>query len=761
MPVFVKHELIKPETVESRLYQEVLAARVIDKGNSLVVAPTALGKTIVAAMVSAKRLKDFPEKKVLIVSPTKPLAVQHQKSFQKVMNLKENEIQLLTGSVQKSKREALWNNAKIISATPQAIENDLMQAKISFKEVSLLVFDEAHRAIGDYAYVFLAQQYMKQALQPLILALTASPGGEEEKIKDVCRNLFIENVEIKTEHDEDVSPYVNEIQMDWIKVDLPPSFLEIKQLLNSFVKEQLSFLRTTGVSRSISPTFYKKKDLLILQSQIRRQLVSGQVKNPAMWTAISRIAAILKVSHAQILLETQGIEALEDYFNRLKNKSSKSGAPKALKFILAHDLVIKAMHLSNKLFEQKVPHPKIIKLKEVLQKQFLEHPESRVLVFNHYRDSAKFLQKYLNQFDGIKAKKFVGQAMKENDEGMSQKAQIKTLEEFKEGKYNTLICTSVAEEGLDIPAVDLVIFFEAVPSEIRAIQRRGRTGRLSKGKAIVLMARNTRDEAFYYAAQGKERKMHRTLHSLKKEMGSLKMPQQTTLHKFNEEAKEKVLIYVDTREQASQVVTELQKRGDVFIKVKQLDIGDFILGEQVCVERKTVEDFLQSLIDGRLFNQLISLAANYERPLIILEGDSQELYSLRNIHPNAIKGALSSIALNYRIPMLSTKNLEETVEWLYLIAKREQLGKDKDIRLRVGRKSLTEKELQQFIVESLPSVGPTLAKNLLKHFGSVKKVFSSTEKQLLKVEKIGEKKAKEIRKIIEAEFKEEAEQKSG
>ena len=755
MPVFVKHELIKPETVESRLYQEVLAARVIDKGNSLVVAPTALGKTIVAAMVSAKRLKDFPEKKVLIVSPTKPLAVQHQKSFQKVMNLKENEIQLLTGSVQKSKREALWNNAKIISATPQAIENDLMQAKISFKEVSLLVFDEAHRAIGDYAYVFLAQQYMKQALQPLILALTASPGGEEEKIKDVCRNLFIENVEIKTEHDEDVSPYVNEIQMDWIKVDLPPSFLEIKQLLNSFVKEQLSFLRTTGVSRSISPTFYKKKDLLILQSQIRRQLVSGQVKNPAMWTAISRIAAILKVSHAQILLETQGIEALEDYFNRLKNKSSKSGAPKALKFILAHDLVIKAMHLSNKLFEQKVPHPKIIKLKEVLQKQFLEHPESRVLVFNHYRDSAKFLQKYLNQFDGIKAKKFVGQAMKENDEGMSQKAQIKTLEEFKEGKYNTLICTSVAEEGLDIPAVDLVIFFEAVPSEIRAIQRRGRTGRLSKGKAIVLMARNTRDEAFYYAAQGKERKMHRTLHSLKKEMGSLKMPQQTTLHKFNEEAKEKVLIYVDTREQASQVVTELQKRGDVFIKVKQLDIGDFVLGEQVCVERKTVEDFLQSLIDGRLFNQLISLAANYERPLIILEGDSQELYSLRNIHPNAIKGALSSIALNYRIPMLSTKNLEETVEWLYLIAKREQLGKDKDIRLRVGRKSLTEKELQQFIVESLPSVGPTLAKNLLKHFGSVKKVFSSTEKQLLKVEKIGEKKAKEIRKIIEAEFSDE------
>ncbi|MDO8537444.1 MAG: DEAD/DEAH box helicase, partial [archaeon] len=293
MPDFIKHQLIKPEIVESRLYQEVLAARVLDKGNSLVVAPTALGKTIVAALVSAHRLKQFPEKKILIISPTKPLAVQHQKSFQKVMQLEDKEIELLTGSVQKAKRKDLWNTAKIISATPQAIENDLVQANISFKDVSLLVVDEAHRAIGDYAYVFLAQQYMKQAEQPLILALTASPGGEEEKIKDVCKNLFIENVEIKTEKDSDVSPYVNEIEMEWIRVDLPASFLEIKQLLNTFVKEQLKFLQTTGVSRSISPQFYRKKDLLILQSQIRKQIMSGQVKNPALWTAISKIAAIL------------------------------------------------------------------------------------------------------------------------------------------------------------------------------------------------------------------------------------------------------------------------------------------------------------------------------------------------------------------------------------------------------------------------------------------------------------------------------------
>ncbi|MFH1663585.1 MAG: DEAD/DEAH box helicase [archaeon] len=759
---FVKHPLIKENSIESRIYQEVLTARVLEKGNSLVVAPTALGKTVVASMVSAFLLEKKPEKKILVVSPTKPLAVQHFNSFKKFLNLKENQISLMTGSIPSKKRILLWNDSKIISATPQSIENDLLQGKISFKEISLIVFDEAHRAVGDYSYVFLAQNFVKQNPEGIILGLTASPGGKKERIDDVCKNLFIKNIEIKSEKDADVKPYVNEIESEWIKVNLPAEFLEIKALLREFMKEQLVFLKKFGFAQSISVQYIRRTDLIEMQSKIRRQIASNPSKNPALFTAISRLAALLKVSHAELLLETQGINSLNEYFSRLQSDAGKSST-KAVKFLVSDESIAKAMRLAKELQEKKIEHPKLLELINVLKKQFSENPESKVLVFNHYRESVSFLEKQLNAFPEIKAKKFIGQASKQNVKGMNQKEQIKTIEELKEGKYNTLVCTAVAEEGLDIPAVDLVVFFEPVPSEIRTIQRRGRTGRLSKGKTIILMAKGTRDEAFYWSSVAKERKMKSTLsdmkrlqqNSLEEKMVSRKMDSQMTLNSFSP-AGDLILIFVDSREHASNAVRELSKLENVSVKVKQLEIGDYVLSDDVIVERKTVEDFLASMLDGRLFSQLVDLSANCKKPLMIVEGKKQDLFTLRHIHENAIKGALSSILLDYQVPILFTDSVEETVSFLYLIAKREQLGKAKEIRLRVGgRKGLSVPELQQFVVESLPLIGPTLAKNLLRKFKSIKKLFNASEKQLMKTEKVGEKKAKEIRKLIEAEYKEE------
>ncbi len=753
---FVFHPLIKENSVQSRIYQEVLTARILEKGNSLVVAPTALGKTVVASMVSAFLLERNPEKKVLMLSPTKPLAVQHHKSFQKFLNLPESSIALMTGSIPSKKRIPLWNSSKIISATPQSIENDLLQGKISFKDVALLVFDEAHKAVGDYSYVFLAQNYIKQNPQGLILGLTASPGGKKERIDDVCKNLFIKNIEIKSESDEDVKPYVNEIDVEWIKVNLPDSFLEIKSLLRDFMKEQLLFLKKFGFAKSSSVQYLNKMRLLEMQSAIRKRIASSSEKSSALFVAVSRLAALLKVSHAELLLETQGINSLNDYFSRIKLDSNKT---KAAKFLLSHFSISKAVDLTNKLHQKKIEHPKLIQLIEVLRKQFKENPESRVLVFNHYRESVSFLEKNLNEFSEIKAKKFVGQASKDKVKGMTQKEQIQAINELREGIYNTLICTSVAEEGLDIPAVDLVVFFEPVPSEIRTIQRRGRTGRLSKGKTIILMAKDTRDEVFYWTSIAKEKKMKSTLNRMKQsssdlsDLSSRKMDSQTTLNSFSNK-NDFVLIFVDTREQASLAVRELSKIVNVSIKIKQLELGDYILSDEVIVERKTTEDFLNSMLDGRLFSQLIDLRANCKKPLMIVEGKQKDLFTLRNIHENAVKGALSSILLDYQVPILFTESIQETVSFLHLIAKREQLGKAKEIRLRVGRKGLSENELQQFVVESLPSIGPTLAKNLLKEFGSIKKIFNANEKELMKADKIGEKKAKEIRKLIDSDYKE-------
>jgi len=291
-----------------------------------------------------------------------------------------------------------------------------------------------------------------------------------------------------------------------------------------------------------------------------------------------------------------------------------------------------------------------------------------------------------------------------------------------------------------------------VPSEVRSIQRRGRTGRFGKGKIVILMAKDTRDEGFYYAARAKEKRMHRTLNEMKSSFAE-KLPEQSTLAQYVKSSVDEIVIYADTREQAGGVVKELSETGAKIV-VKQLEVGDYLLSNQIVVERKTVEDFLNSVLDGRLFQQLVRMNSNYAMPLIIIEGNPRELFSMRNIHKNAIIGALTSVVLNYRTPFLFTESPAETAEFLFVTAKREQIGKDKDIKLRTGRKGLSLEEQQRFIVESLPLVGPNLAKALLKKFGSIKQIVNADKKQLQEVEKLGPKKADKILKVINEKYSE-------
>jgi ERCC4-related helicase len=745
----INHPLIKPNTVELRLYQEILVSRIIEKGNTLVVAPTALGKTIVALMLTAHKLKENPNSKILFLAPTKPLTTQHENSFKKFLNIDENKIVSITGTQNPKQRKVLYENSTILAATPQTIENDLLTGLMNLNDFSLVIFDEAHRAIGEYAYVFVNLQLQKQNPNALVVALTASPGSEEEKIQDVCKNLTIRNIEIKELTDNDVKEYVNEIEINWIKVDLPKDFLEIKSNLEKFMVDQIKILKNLGIAKTENKRYYNRTRILEMQGIIRKRLLTSGNTQPSLYIAASKCAALLKIAHAEELIETQGIGSLQNYFEKIKDEAAK-GKSKASKQIIADKNIKTAIEINTKLFEKKIQHPKYEELKKILNNQFKQNPESKVLVFNHYRDSIKEVVNFLSNEKIIKAERFIGQATKGTEKGMNQKKQQEVLDDLRSGKFNTLVTSSVAEEGLDIPSVDLVVFFEPVPSEIRTIQRRGRTGRFGKGKMIILMAKNTRDEPFYWAAKGKERKMKTTLKNMKT---NNVLPQQTTLDNFDSNEKDKVIIFVDTREQASGVMKELFEQGAI-IRTKQLDVGDYIASKDVCIERKSVEDFLNSMIDGRLFNQLVTIRNNYEKPLLLLEGNMQEIFTLRNIHKNAVMGALTSIALDYQVPIINTKNPKETAEYIFNISKREQLGKYKEIRLRLGRKGLTEKEKQQFIIEGLPTVGPMLAKNLLKKFNSIKKIANASEKKLQTIENLGPKKAKEIYKIFNTDYKE-------
>ena len=188
--------------------------------------------------------------------------------------------------------------------------------------------------------------------------------------------------------------------------------------------------------------------------------------------------------------------------------------------------------LSNELLAKKVEHPKVKKIVEVVKREKIEDNKMKIIIFTQFRETATIISRNLNEITGIKSKVFVGQAKKIEDginTGLSQKEQKKIIDEFSSGKINVLCATCIAEEGLDIPEVNTVIFYEAVPSAIRAIQRTGRTARLMKGKLIMLITKKTRDEAYYYIAKAKEKKMHSAINDIKEELSGNKFSFQKTL----------------------------------------------------------------------------------------------------------------------------------------------------------------------------------------------------------------------------------------
>jgi len=723
-----------------RLYQETILHSCV-KHNCLVILPTGLGKTKTAILVAVHRLNSFPNSKVLFLTPTKPLANQICQEFRGCTDIDDSKILLFTGAVSPEKREQQWKEAKVVVSTPQGCVNDIINGRICLEEISLIVFDEAHRAIGDYDYVFLAKQYHKKGKFPRIIGLTASPGSDLAKITSVGKNLFIENIEVRTDSDPDVKPYVQELDIDYIMINLPEEFKEIKKFLDDCLKSKLTKMKELGFIASVN--YATKKDILSIQKDLQRKVFGGE-KDYTLWTALSLVAEAIKVHHALELFETQGISAAYKYMNGLYLSVDKTKV-KAVKS-LVKDLNFKSAYIKiRNLYESSIEHPKLNELRRIIEKELNKDSKSKIIVFNQYRDSASKIVDELNKLPKANCTLFVGQ-MKKGGTGISQKEQIKMLDDFSKGIYNVLVSTSIGEEGLDIPKVDLVIFYEPVPSAIRTIQRTGRTARTEKGKVIVLVTKNTRDEAYRWTAHYKEKKMHDILTKLRDNIQTnLETRQQPTLKKFVD--KNKLKVFVDFREKGSGIIKELVNQ-DLDVKIQNLAVGDYILSSRVGVELKTKQDFVSSIIDKRLLQQVKALKENFEKPLVLIEGE-EDIYSVRRVHPNAINGMLAAIAIDFGIPIIYTKNFLETASLLKAIAKREQEFEKKDIGVRTEKKPLTTKEQQEFVIESLPGVGPGLAKSLLKEFKSVKKIINAKHDELQKVEKLGEKKSEEIKRIVD------------
>lgn len=511
--VFVDYPLIKKDSLEKRLYQETIL-NTCAKGNTMVVIPTGMGKTACAILLAAHRMNKFGGK-VMVLAPTRPLVEQHRKTFAEFMEIDEGDMRIFTGKVQPDQREREYRKATMVFATPQVIQNDLIAGRFDFSDYSLLVLDECHRGVKDYPYPFIAEIYMRKASNPKILGLTASPGGTKEKIDYICKNLYVDSVEIRTETDADVGPYVQKIRMDWKMVELPEEFRNVHALLTRALRERYLRLRDMELTNTVD---LRKRDLLQMQGRIR-MIIAGKARpNPALFNGLSVLAEALKLEHALELLETQGSKSLLEYFRRMQ-EAADHGKTKAVKRLMKDPKIETAFIKTSEMVEKGVEHPKLDELYKIVEDQFRSFSRSKVIVFSHYRDTVNMIVKMLKGVEGCRPIGFFGQA---GEDGLSQKEQVRILEEFKELKHNAIVCTSVGEEGLDIPSVDLVVFYEPVPSEIRSIQRRGRTGRQKSGRVMVLIAKETRDEAYFWVSQSREKRMKSILHNMRNNYGEQK-----------------------------------------------------------------------------------------------------------------------------------------------------------------------------------------------------------------------------------------------
>jgi Fanconi anemia group M protein len=806
----IDRDLLVDGFLQRRRYQLQLADAAADE-HTLVCLPTGLGKTTVSLLVTAERLREAGGK-ALFLAPTKPLVQQHADFYREALQIPDDEIVVFTGDVKPADRAALWDDARVVIATPQVVENDLVGNRISLADVTHLTFDECHRATGDYAYVYIAERYHADAADPLVTGMSASPGGDTEEIETVCENLGLGNVEVMTEEDADVDEYTHDTDVQWEQVTLPDEVLAIRDALNEVITDRLEKLKRLGVTNTTNPDL-SQKDLNKMRGQLKQMMDNDQSDG---YKGMSTHAEVMKLRRATELVETQSVESVRRYFERQREAARSSGASKASQRMVADPKVREAMRKAES-FDGL--HPKFSKARILLAETLGIDGGERAILFTESRDTAEALVDFLSaSFD---VRKFVGQGDKDGSDGMTQKQQQETLDEFKAGEFEVLVSTSVAEEGLDVPEVDLVCFYEPVPTAIRSIQRKGRTGRQAEGKVVVLMAEDTRDEAFFWISRRREKEMASQLAELKAATDDIEDSVgddgQAGLDAFTNESggdaestedaggegetgaddggdagltdfaeavresdegdgdatgeseeaaadsdddgvvatagvEDGVEVVVDQRELDSSIAKDLSTRDGLVTRLETLAVGDYVLSDRVAVERKSAADFVDSMLDAdrSMFEQVGELSRAYARPVMVVEGTN--LYGQRDIDPNAIRGALASLAVDFDVSVLRTEDEGDTTELLATIAGREQETRDREVSVHGEKTTKTRAEQQEYVVSSIADIGPVTARSLLEHFGTVEAVMTAREADLLEVDGVGQVTAERIREVVGSEY---------
>ncbi len=487
--------------------------------NTLVALPTGLGKTFIAATIMLNWFRWTEDAQIVFVAPTKPLVSQQVKACFEIAGIPRSETTMLTGNTPPGVRAEEWSSKRVFFMTPQTIVNDLKSGHCDPKRLVLLVVDEAHRATGGYAYVEVVQFLRRFNSSFRVLALTATPGGSIESVQEVIDGLGISRIEIRTEESLDIREFVYSRKIETMLFDFSDEMVMIMDLFAKALQPLVDKL--CGLNA------YWGKDPMTLTpygcTQARQRWMSSHAGQKAHWglkgMVITIFSLLASLSHGIELLKFHGIGPFYRKALAFRDRPQESGSKgnKYWKEVHESDSFQKMMSrvqvwINNPDF---VGHPKLEYLQRVVLNHFLDAGEgrgadapsgTRIMVFAHYRDSAEEIARVLKRNEPmIRPRVFVGQATSKESEGMDQKTQLDVIQKFKNGTFNTLVATSIGEEGLDIGEVDLIVCYDASASPIRMLQRMGRTGRKRAGNIVVTLMRGKEESNFIKAKDGYER----------------------------------------------------------------------------------------------------------------------------------------------------------------------------------------------------------------------------------------------------------------
>ena len=493
---------VYPTNYEVREYQRSISEQCLFS-NTLVCLPTGMGKTLIAAVVMHAFYRWYPTGIIVFMAPTKPLVSQQVKACHNVMGIPEHDTARMEGSVSTERRRELWMTRRMVFCTPQTFQNDIRSGNCPARRVVCLVVDEAHKATRGYAYTNVVQDLEGYGAKFRILALSATPGSDVKKVQAVINNLRISRFEFRTEDDPDIRPYTFQRNVEIVKVEEgsgPSIIATLKQQVDAMMRPILVRLHQYNMIES--PDLAGAN--IFLLEEARRGLIgatsgAGYPLDGAICRKIE--CDISDLSHMLECRRVIGNADLQE-LNRVIQSIDAPGSDRVVSALTATPAFRKISEILRKTQNNGLSiakqTPKITKLKNILTLHFREcHMESkstRAIIFAQLRNTVQLIVSELAECDGIFPHEFIGQASKgatsdaEAVKGLTQQRQQEVLSQFNKGEYNVLVATSIAEEGLDIAEVDLIIFFDIVSSPVRLVQRMGRTGRKRDGRILMLLS---------------------------------------------------------------------------------------------------------------------------------------------------------------------------------------------------------------------------------------------------------------------------------